>query len=406
MITVVIVYDQAYISGGAAKIAIGEAVELKKRGVHVIYFSAISNNKGDICEELKKNNVETICLKECHIALTKSSRALMKGLWNLNAYFRMCQLLEMLDPYTTIIHIQGWTKALSSSIMLAVKRKGFKQVITLHEYFTICQNGGLYDYKADCICKRKPGSISCFICNCDKRNYMHKIYRDLRQIIQRQTLKTVKPNIIYITNFSENKINISTKYIDSSYRLSNFVDISQKSRVKAEENEHYLFIGRVSAEKGIDIFCESITRCNVKGVVIGDGPLREKYKIIYPKIDFVGWKSQKEMATYLLEARALIIASKWYETMGLTIVEMQQYGIPCIVPHECAASEYVQENVTGLLYHIGNVDSLCQSISIMTDSEKSKNLSLNFYESIDFEKYSIINHINKLENIYFKILDL
>lgn len=404
MITVVIVYDQAYISGGAAKIAIGEAVELKKRGFNVIYFSAVSNSKGNICDELKENCIETVCLRECHIAFAKSPKTLLKGLWNLDAYSRMCQLLETLDPDNTIIHIQGWTKALSSSIILAAKRKGFKQVITLHEYFTICQNGGLYDYKADCICKRIPGSISCFICNCDKRNYIHKIYRDIRQIIQDHTLIKVKPNVIYITDFSQRKLNLSLKYIGDSYKLTNFVDISPQKRVNAEKNEHYLFLGRVSAEKGIDVFCKSIAQCNSKGVVIGDGPLKEKYSTLYPRIDFVGWKSQQEMMTYLQKTRALIIASKWYETMGLTVVEMQQYGIPCIVPLECAASEYVQENENGLLYQIGDVDSLCQCIDIMSDSEIVKKLSLNFYEKIDFKKYSIVNHVNKLESIYCLIL--
>ena len=34
--TIVIVYDQAYISGGAAKIAIKSAISLKKRGYRVI----------------------------------------------------------------------------------------------------------------------------------------------------------------------------------------------------------------------------------------------------------------------------------------------------------------------------------------------------------------------------------
>lgn len=405
MLTIVIVYDQAYISGGAAKIAIGEAVELKNRGHRVIYYSAVSNMYGEICDELINNNIETICLGETHIAFTKNPRALLKGIWNEKAFKRFKLLLSSLDRNSTIVHIHGWTKALSSSVIEAAYEMGFKTVITLHEYFSICQNGGLFDYKKDAICNRTPGSFSCYFCNCDKRNYFHKIYRNIRQIKQNQILKRTKPSVIYITAFSKEKLNIGNKLAGNSYTLTNFVELSPQPRVRVENNDLYLFIGRISAEKGIDVFCKAIERAGVDGVVIGEGPLKDKYKELYPEITFVGWKSNAEMQLYLKKARALIIASKWYETMGLTVIEMQQYGIPCVVPSECAASEYVRNEVDGLLYEIGSIDSLIQCIRRIQINSYVKLLSMNFYETIDFDGFSIKYHADKLLTIYNDILN-
>ena len=159
-INIVIVYDQAYISGGAAKIAIFSAVELKKQGHRVIYFSAV----GDICKELKDNGIEVYCLNEKHIAKTKNPLALLKGIWNNFSKRRIMEILSLLNPEETVVHVHGWTKALSSSIFWATYKMKIRTIVTLHEYFMICPNGGLFNYNKNSICFKKPGSIGCYLC--------------------------------------------------------------------------------------------------------------------------------------------------------------------------------------------------------------------------------------------------
>ena len=394
--TIVIVYDQAYISGGAAKIAIRSAVAMSKLNYRVIFFAGI----GVPCDELKNSSIEVICLGEEHIALTKKPSALLKGIWNRNACKKLKELLDTLDPSSTVVHIHGWTKSLSSSVFLAAYRKGFKTLVTGHEYFAICQNGGLYDYHKDCICLRRPRSLSCYLCNCDKRNYMNKIYRNFRQLRQTHILKKTRPDFIFITEFSKEKLKPYLFHANHQYLLSNFVDIEKRQRVQAEKNDLYLFIGRISDEKGIDLFCNAVTKAGVSGVVIGDGSKREAYQKDYPHIQFAGWKNTEEMQEYIQRARAMIVSSKWYETMGLTVVEMQQYGVPCIVPKECAASEYVQDGQTGMLYQIGSEQALECCIKALKSDSETERLSKNFYAALDIEKYSINDYVRRLIKIY------
>jgi len=42
-------------------------------------------------------------------------------------------------------------------------------------------------------------------------------------------------------------------------------------------------------------------------------------------------------------ARALIFPSRWYETAGLTILEAQALGVPCLVSKNCAGREFVNK---------------------------------------------------------------
>lgn len=399
---IVYIYDQAYLSGGAAQIAFGEAQEMQRRGYNVIFFAAV----GPVGDELLSADIKTICLNEKHIAFTKNPKSLYHGIWNGNAYKALKKCLNELDRESTIVHIHGWTKSLSSSVMKAVYDSGFEMVVTLHEYFSVCQNGGLFNYRQNRICDLKPGSIRCFLCDCDKRNYLQKWYRNIRQMVQCRVLKQVKPNVIYITEFSKERLNLSNDYRNNCYDLTNFVEIKKKDRVQVEKNENYLFIGRISAEKGIDVFCEAITAARVPGIVIGEGPLKKEYEGKYPAISFVGWKSHNEMMEYLQKARGLVISSKWYETMGLTAVEMQQYGIPCVVPKECAASEYVKNKVDGLLYTIGDSMSLTECLKALNDDKYIENLSKSFFNNLDLERFSMQSHGDKLVDIYNDILKI
>ena len=87
--TIVIVYDQAYMSGGAAKIAISAAVALKEEGFRVIYFSALE----PVDETLTQAGVEVKCVGGQHIGKTKSPVALSQALWNKNAEKQFDELL-------------------------------------------------------------------------------------------------------------------------------------------------------------------------------------------------------------------------------------------------------------------------------------------------------------------------
>ena len=82
-------------------------------------------------------------------------RAAWSGIWNAEASRALATLLATADPRSTLVHVHGWTKALSASIFRAIRRMGFRDVVTLHEYFTACPTGGFFDHPAGTICKRK-----------------------------------------------------------------------------------------------------------------------------------------------------------------------------------------------------------------------------------------------------------
>ena len=101
-----------------------------------------------------------------------------------------------------------------------------------------------------------------------------------------------------------------------------------------------------------------MTKANVKGIVIGNGPNLELLKRDYPNIEFTGWLNKNEMEKYYLKAKAVIIPSRWYEGASLIPMEAAKYNVTCITSATCAAKQFVpKENIYSNIEELINIKS-------------------------------------------------
>ena len=342
---VIICHDFGSINGGAAKVAIQSAIGLSNRGYEVVFFCGV----GPIDDTLYNSVKEVICLEQKDILSNPNRiRAAINGLWNKKAYTTMTMLLEKYD--NAIVHIHGWSKSLTASIVKACHQKGVKPFISIHDYFAACPNGGFYNYKTEQICEYLGASLQCMLCNCDKKNYTQKLWRYIRQKLQDNHIR-YSSNIIYIatSRFSYNAIRRSLASKEVRW-VENPINIYSGSKVRCYDNQYFLFVGRLSQEKGADLFCQAIRSINAKGIVVGAGENFDVYSKEYPEIEFVGWKTSQQMHEYINRSRALVVPSRYYEGSPLIVPEMQCYGLPCIVPDRCAARESVEDGINVLIF--------------------------------------------------------
>ena len=336
---VVIVNDRNYIEGGSDKVAIYTAQELSKKGIKVIYFSAKKVKESEI------NGIQYVYTEQNEALKEKNKlKGIINGIYNFKAKKKLKNILNKLKPDNTIIHIHGWTKSLSSSVFDIAFKMNFKVVLTLHDYFTACPNGSYFNYKGNEICTYKPLSKNCIKCNCDSRNYAFKLYRIIRQFVQNRIVKLNDKleNVITISDFSEKILKETLGSNIRIKRIYNPIDIPIKIEKRDNKKDYFLYVGRVSQEKGVEIFCKAISELNFNGIVAGNGRELERLKRDYPSIKFVGWKNSAEVSRYMEEAEALVFPSIWYETAGLTVIEAQKLGTPCIVNKNTAASEFLE----------------------------------------------------------------
>ena len=98
-----------------------------------------------------------------------------------------------------MLHLHGYTKALTTTPALAAHRAGFTVVCTLHDFFSACPNGAFFDYRRERPCTLRAMSTACVSRNCDKRHPAHKAYRVLRGVAQRDVARFPRTVRDYIT---------------------------------------------------------------------------------------------------------------------------------------------------------------------------------------------------------------
>ena len=402
---VIIVCDYGYIEGGAARIAHETAIALSAEGYNVIFFCAV----GPVAHELLDAGIKVICLNQNDILHEKNKfKAILQGISNRYAKQKFSELLSEFNNSETIIHVHTWTKGVSSSIFKVAEKKGFTVAITVHDYFLICPNGGLFNYKTSKICELKPMSAKCICCNCDARSYFQKLFRVVRQFKQNINIRKRKNiSYIFISEFSKREFFKRYNKIPESkqYFLPNMINFpSKRERVKCEENDIYLFIGGITEVKGIRIFCDAVTKANVKAIVVGQGILKEELEKKYPNINFVGWKSKEEMELYILQARCLVFPSLWYEVSPLTPLEVMAYGVPVVCSNLNASSNYIMDHSNGLIYDGNSVEGCLEKIEQLKNKDIVKLLSEESFKSFASENYSKKTYIITLQQIYSMVM--
>jgi glycosyltransferase involved in cell wall biosynthesis len=397
---VVVVTDSLSIDGGSAKVALGSALALARQGLHVTVFAAT----GDASPELRETaNLDIVCTGQGEALKARNGLlGALQGLWNRQAYRRMNELLATLDRKHTVVHVHGWTKALSSSVIASIVRARFPIVVTLHEYFTACPTGCLYLHRDRRVCDIAPMSLQCVLKNCDSRSYAVKLYRVLRQAVQR-TAGGVPGrifNYVTVSGFSRRVIEPMLPRNSRYYAVDNPVEADFGPRTAAESNATFLYIGRLSAEKGGRLLADAAQRASVKVVFIGEGADRGEIMRINPDAECVGWLVASDVAARLRSARCLVVPSLWYETFGLVVLEAAALGIPAIVPAGTAPAELVQGGETGLLFERGDADDLAAQLRRCKDDALIARFSAAAYDRFWNKPPTISAHLDNLLTAY------
>jgi len=363
---IIILNDYGVVQGGATQVAISSARGLAEAGYNVTYIFGT----GEKDDALLHPNISIVDLGQYDL-LSNPSRlnAAYTGIWNKDVQLKVDDILSEFDPQNTIVHLHSWVKVLSASVVSVVLNRQFPFVLTLHDYFSACPNGGFYNYQQQSICKLKPMSLACLTSNCDMRSYSQKIWRYCRQLFYPHAgIPDGIKNFISVSKFSED---ILRPYLPRNANLQyvpNPIDITLDKVSNPSQSEYFSYVGRFSAEKGALLFAQATNLLNVSARFVGAGDLEDSLKEANNKAEFTGWVSRPEIVNYIKDSRAIIFPSEWYETQGMVVAEAAALGVPSIISDSCAARDFVVDGETGLLFEAGNVESLKDKIQLLAEN--------------------------------------
>lgn len=145
-----------------------------------------------------------------------------------------------------------------------------------------------------------------------------------------------------------------------------------------------IYVGRISEEKSIDEVFIALkdyltANRNVKLVLIGDGPDRERLQAlaeqlgIAPMIIFAGSRKWDNIGAYYRAGDVFVSASQ-SETQGITYLEALASGVPVVAKDDPCIQGIVENGVNG--YRIGCMDDLTEYVNkILSQKFLRENLS-------------------------------
>ncbi len=398
---IIVVADHAHINGGQAKVAIDSALGLAARGHAVTFFAAV----GPADPRLEAAGIETILLDQVDVTTTSSlARFGVQWLWNQKAAAALGEVLARHDPDETIVHVHAWAKALSPSIGPVLAGSRAPVVFTMHEYYLACPNGGFYDYPVSAACQRAPVSLGCIAHNCDSRGYARKLMRVGRHVLMRNT--GMIDNLAAVITISRLQRQVLEPHLPADtrwYDVGNPIDAEPLGHKDQTAPGGFVFVGRLSAEKGAGLFAEAARRAGRRAIFVGDGPQRAELEAAYPEAEFLGWHDPAGVKRRLRAARALVFPSVWYEGQPLTVLESLALGTPVIVSDICAGREAVVDGVSGLWFRSGDPASLAQAMTRLSDDATAQRMSRAAYDSFWADPLTLDRHLDRLERIYREV---
>jgi glycosyltransferase involved in cell wall biosynthesis len=146
-----------------------------------------------------------------------------------------------------------------------------------------------------------------------------------------------------------------------------------------QDAPYYLYVGRLTEEKGLPVLLEAFKDSLQALKIIGTGPLEDlvkEYSIKYPNISFAGAQPKEQVYEVLQGASALIFPSVWYETFGMVVIEAFSAGVPVIASDLGNIKNMIADGINGLRFKAGDPADL-----------KKKILMFDQFDHIERESY-------------------
>jgi glycosyltransferase involved in cell wall biosynthesis len=377
---VVVLNDRSLAFGGATGLALLSARLLRQRGIAVTLLAGDAGANPALAAE----GITVHALGGATLLEAGAAASLRRGLYNAATLDLVGDYIRRHDDPGTVYHIHTWAQILSPSLFKALEPVRDRVFVSAHDFFLTCPNGAYALFRQGRVCPHVPLSLACVTTHCDRRSYAHKLWRVARQAVQARTLHYVggTPRVLAI-HAAMRPLLVRGGVPDAAITtLPNPIQPWSRTRIPAERNRNFVFVGRLHEEKGPDLAARAAREAGVPLVVIGDGPMLETLKQTYPEVTFAGRQPAEAVAQLVRDARALVMPSRYPEPYGLVAGEALWSGIPVILTDQALLAADIAAREAGIACDLHSDTSLPEAMRrLAQDDVLAERMSRNAFDN-------------------------
>jgi glycosyltransferase involved in cell wall biosynthesis len=315
---------------------------------------------------------------------------------------------EIVEFRPDLIHLHNPYPALGPAVQLAVRRLRSPLVMTVHNHRLRCPNGLMFTEGR--ICRR-----------CENGLYasavLHGCFPDPRQSATYATA-------LWIHRFALRLHETVSLFIAPSHfmrdRLIRWGFRRERTRAIANSvvpedvvsppGTFGVYIGRLSAEKGVDVLLRALAHAGDPPFrIVGDGPLRDAIESLSRELHltrtaFLGRVESDDVHRILGGSRYLVMPSVSEEVGPLAPLEAMAHGRPIVVSALGALGELVRDGA-GFAVPPGDSPALAAAITRLVDEPDLAAAAGRQAWQLCKDEFSTDMHLERLEEAYASVID-
>lgn len=310
---------------------------------------------------------------------------------------------KILDDFKPeIVHLHNIHSYLSPVLAKLAKKRGCQVVWTLHDYKLVCPSYACLQNGKPCEKCIGHSKIHVLKDRCMKGSLAASALAWLEarkwnsNVLDRYTDAFICPSQFMATKmkkdgFDPEKLRVVCNHIDAEkQQLFNSLN--------AERENYYVYVGRLSQEKGVETLLNVASKLPYTLRIAGDGPLRKQLEEQYAScknIKFLGHQNAQQVAALLSKAQFSVVPSEWYENNPLSVIESLCAGTPVVGARIGGIPELLNAD-NGLTFTSGNRDELKQTIGKAFDTQWNND----GIKTVASSRFSEQEHLKQIEEIY------
>jgi len=229
-----------------------------------------------------------------------------------------------------------------------VRKLSMPLVATLHNYRPLCPAGGLFRDGGDCsLCPDSGSARHAVVYRCYKDSVAATLPLAIGTHFADDPLLASASRIVTLNDNMRNRYAGVGVPLDRLTTVPNFVPPSGEPG--RHDGDYWLFVGRLSEEKGIaGVVAGWPPGPTLK--VVGSGPLADELaRTGGPNVELLGQLPNADVTRMLREAKGLFFPSLWGEGLPTVYLEALAAGLPVVARPESVVGTLVQVEGTGFV---------------------------------------------------------